>query len=294
MQQNTRANLSNLFNRVWVTGAGGLIGSYFIRMLRGLLPEANVVPVLRSKVDLRDTRALQEAFRADKPDLVIHCAAMSRSPDCEANPAGARKINVEATRVLAELAQDCALLFMSSDQVFDGRNPPYTETSPPNPLSMYAETKVLAEQIVLANPKHIVIRTSLNGGASPTGDRGLDEQVCMAWKAGRELSFFTDEFRCPAHARETARAACELLLKGCAGIYHVAGSERISRWELGLLIARRWPELNPRLRPGSLKEYKGPPRPADLTMNCSKSIAVLGRSIPGFPEWLRAARKEEL
>ena len=83
------------------------------------------------------------------PDVVIHCAAQSRTGPCQQDPILARRINVEATSLLAELAAEIPFLFMSSDQVFDGSKGWYVETDPVNPLNVYGETKAEAERIVL-------------------------------------------------------------------------------------------------------------------------------------------------
>jgi dTDP-4-dehydrorhamnose reductase len=217
---------------------------------------------------------------------------MSRSTDCEKDPARARKLNIEVTQQLSELAKDIPFIFFSSDLVFDGRAGNYTETSPVNPLSVYAETKVAAEQIVLANPLHIVIRTSLNGGISPSGDRGFNEQLRNAWKSGQTLRLFTDEFRCPIHAEVTARAAWELLAKNQPGLYHVAGSERLSRWDIGQLLASRWPNLHPKMVATSFTEYKGAPRAPDTSLNCAKAQKLLSFPLPGLSAWLVAHLNE--
>ncbi len=184
------------------------------------------------------------------------------------------------------MAVEIPFFFFSSDLVFDGRQGNYDENSSTNPLNLYGETKVAAEQIVLANPNHTVIRTSLNGGVSPTADRGFNEEIQGAWREGRTLKFFTDEFRSPIPAASTARAVWELVERNRPGLYHVAGSERLSRWRTGQLIAARWPQLNPKFEPASQKEYQGPPRPADVSLNCAKAQKLLSFPLPGLTEWL--------
>jgi dTDP-4-dehydrorhamnose reductase len=277
----------------WITGAGGLIGGYVARSLSELLPKARIIQLTRSDLDLTDYEAVTCAFRRDQPDLVVHCAALTRTPECEVKPELARKLNVEVTAHLARLSAGRNFVFMSTDRVFDGRSSPYKERDAPNPTDVYGRTKAEAEQLVLADPAHLVIRTSLNGGTSPTGDRGFNEQMRQAWAQGTELALFTDEFRCPVHAEITAKAVCELALRGCAGIYHVAGSERLSRWDIGVLLAERWPGLNPRLRPVSLAEFKGPPRAPDLELDCEKAAAQLSFPLPRMSDWLRAHPAEE-
>ena len=251
-------------------------------------PDVKVVALTRDTLDLTDAAAVCAAFRLQKPQLVIHCAALSRSPECEANPVLARKLNVEVTALLAELAEDIPLFFLSSDLVFDGRAGNYDETARVNPLSVYAETKAAAEQIILTNPRHTIIRTSLNGGASPTGDRGFNEQMRRAWQAGQSLKLFTDEFRSPIAAEVTARAIWELAALNRPGLYHAAGSERLSRWQIGQLLAPRWPELKPSIQPGSLKEYAGATRAPDTSLNCAKVQELLSFRLPGLTEWLSA------
>lgn len=272
----------------WITGAGGLIGSNLLCTAAEFAPGIQAAGLTREHLDLADFAAVRRQFERDQPQLVIHCAALSRSTACQANPALARKLNVEVTAVLAELAADIPLIFFSTDLVFDGRQGNYDESAAPNPLSLYGETKADAERIVLANPRHTVLRTSLTGGASPSGDRGFNEELRLAWQAGRIPRLFTDEFRCPIPAVVTARAVWELAAQNRPGLYHVAGGERLSRWEIGQAVAARWPQLKPQLEAGSIKDYPGVPRPADTSLDCAKVQGLLSFRLPGLTEWLRA------
>lgn len=272
----------------WITGAGGLIGNYLVQTAPQSAPSWSAKGLTRAQLDLLDFDLVRREFAARQPMLIIHCAALSRSPDCQANPPLARRINVEVTAVLAELAKDIPFLFLSSDLVFDGRTGNYVETDSVGPLSIYAETKVAAEQIVLANPRHTVVRTSLNGGTSPTGDRGFNEQIRLAWQTGQTLKLFTDEFRCPIPAVATAQAIWELVSQSATGLFHLAGAARLSRWQIAQLIAERWPQLNPELQATSREEYQGAPRPADTSLNCAKIQSLLSFPLPGLTAWLTA------
>jgi dTDP-4-dehydrorhamnose reductase len=277
----------------WVTGAGGLIGSSLLQTARPYAPGWTVRGLVRSRLDLTDYKAVRETFALDQPELILHCAAISRSPDCEADPIRARRVNIDVTAVLAELAAAIPFVFLSTDLVFDGKRGGYAETDAPNPLGVYAETKLLAEQVVLRNPRHTVVRTSLNGGTSPTGDRGFNEQMRLAWKSGRTLRLFTDEYRSPIAARVTAQAVWELVARDQPRLYHLAGHERLSRWQIGQLVAARWPKLDPRLEPSSLKHYSGAPRAPDTSLNCAKAQALLSFPLPGLTEWLASHPEED-
>lgn len=281
---------------IWITGARGLIGN---ELLRAAPASARVWGIARGEaagnaapscaaLDLADFAAVERFFRETKPAAIIHCAATSRSPDCQANPQAARLANVEVTRFLAELATDIPFYFFSTDLVFDGRRGNYSEEDAPNPLSVYAETKVEAEAVVRRNPRHTIIRTSLNGGVSPTGNRGFNEELRLAWQAGRPTRLFVDEFRCPIPAKVTARAIWELVGRGATGVYHLAGAQKLSRFEIGELVAARWPALKPKLEAASLRDYTGAPRPPDVSLKCARAQALLSFRLPGLADWLAA------
>jgi dTDP-4-dehydrorhamnose reductase len=273
---------------IWITGAGGLIGNYLAQTAAAFAPEYQARRLTRATLELSDFAAVERAFREENPAGIIHCAALSRTPECQAHPDLARLMNVEVTRKLAELAADIPLIFFSTDLVFDGQQGHYSEAAAVNPLSVYAETKIAAEQIVLRNPKHTVVRISLNAGISPTRDHAFNEQVLLAWQAGKTLRLFTDEFRSPMAAEVTARAVWELLKLRATGIFHLAGSERLSRWQIGQLLLKKHPEFAGLLEAGSLRENNGAPRPPDTTLDSGRIQSMLSFRLPGFTDWMEA------
>lgn len=278
----------------WVTGAGGLIGSYLVRAAERLGPAWRVRGLTRGDLELTNFAVVRRAFERDRPALIVHCAAVSRNPQCTANPPEARRQNVEVTEHLADLAREAQFVLFSTDLVFDGKQGWYDESAAVSPLSVYAETKVAAERVVARHPRHLIIRTSLNGGTSPTGDRGFNEQMRHDWRSGRTVRLFTDEYRAPMFAGVTARATWELVARAPAGIYHVAGTERLSRWQIGELVAARCPELHPRLEAASLHQYAGPPRSPDTTLDCGKAQRHLPFPLPRFAAWLAENPAEDL
>src|ERR1039458_6383611 len=119
-----------------ITGAGGLIGNYLVRTEPQFAPGWRVRGLTRADLDLADFDAVKRTFRSDAPQRVIHCAALSKSPECQKNSGLARKLNVEVTALLAELAADVPFIFFSTDLVFDGRAGNYDESATGNPLSV--------------------------------------------------------------------------------------------------------------------------------------------------------------
>ena len=276
----------------WITGSNGLIGNYIVQSAPKLAPRWRVRALTRADFDLLDFPTVEREFGKDKPQLVIHCAAVSTLVAAHKNPDLTRRVNVDVTAHLAGLASDVQFIFFSTDLVFDGRKGNYSETDAVNPIHVYGETKLAAEQIVLKNPRHTVIRTSLNAGISCAGNRGFNEELRLLWQNGKAMDLFTDEFRCPIFAGETARAVWELMNQKRTGLYHVAGAEKLSRWQIGQLIAARWPQLNPKITPGSAKNFPGPPRALDTSLNIAKVQKVLSVPLPGLGEWLAANPNE--
>ena len=273
---------------VLITGAAGLIGSYLVRTAARWAPGRQVCGITRQDTDLMDQGQVKTLWSRLQPQAVIHCAALSRTGQCEENPVLARQINVEATQRLAELAHDIPFVFLSSDQVFDGTQGGYVESDQVNPLNVYGQTKAEAEQVVLQNPAHSVIRVALTAGTSPTRDRSFVEDMVRAAVNGTRLTLFTDEFRCPLPAGVIARAVWEMIEHDRPGLYHLGGSERLSRWEIGELLACWYPQLRPCIQPGSLADYQGPPRPPDLSMCTDKIQRLLSFRLPGLRQWVSA------
>ncbi len=272
---------------VWVTGANGLIGNYLVQTAPRFAPRCRIRALRRADFDLLDFAAVRREFAKDQPQAIIHCAAITNVADAQKNPELAKRVNVEVTKLLAELAAEIQLVFFSTDLVFDGRQGNYQETDPVHPLHVYGETKVAAEHVVLQNLRHLVVRTTINAGISASGTRAFNEQLRRSFKqTGDGMKLFTDEFRSPIPVEETARAVWELLRQQRSGIYHVAGAERLSRWQIGQMLLHRWPEITTKIESGVAADFPGPPRALDTSLNVSKVQNILSAPLPGFSEWL--------
>src|SRR5213594_1265455 len=105
-----------MFARIaWITGAHGLIGNYLVHEARAHSPQTHIIGLTRRELDLSNFAAVHSAFHEQKPELVIHCAALTNTAACQANPALTHQLNVEVTRVLIELAADIPFVFISTD-----------------------------------------------------------------------------------------------------------------------------------------------------------------------------------
>ncbi len=266
--------------RILVTGASGQLGSYVLRELRRR--DSDAVAWSRSadvelfgyrcqSVDLREVDEVVAAFRAARPEVVIHAGAMSGVGDCCQNPAEARRTNNAATRLLAELAerQSARLVYVSTDLVFDGTKPWYGETDCPSPLSVYGQTKAAAERSVLAHPQHLVMRISLLFGPSINGRPSFFDQMIRALANGQSSKLFVDEWRTPLSLQLGAEGLLKAAASDFTGILHLGGTERMSRWEMGQRLAQlmgKDVQLCQAIQRGDVPTPE--PRPCDTSLNC--------------------------
>ena len=285
--------------KLLVTGASGLLGSHVVRQAAGRFDTLGLyqsfrpqdIPGRLEPSDLADATAVRSTLGDFRPDLIVHCAALADSDRVQREPDLARRINVDATVTLAQSARrlGAKMLFVSTDLVFDGRKgAPYVEEDPPHPLSLYGQTKLDAEQAVHAEGgAWLIARTSLIFGPSPRGNRGLEEKLGPALREGRVMKLFVDEFRCPVAACDLAAAILELADSPQTGVFHLAGPERLSRYEIGMRIARRfgWPTAT--IEAASVRDVPmNPPRPADLVLDSGKARSVLKTPLRGLTEAL--------
>lgn len=131
----------------------GVIGTSFSREREGLI-----------KVDLTNVQAVQDMFANYKPSIVIHCAAERRPDVADKDENATLALNVELPRRLAQLSKDTGawMVYISSDSVFDGTEPPYQVESPVNPINFYGKTKLGGEKATLeTSPEFAVLRIPL-------------------------------------------------------------------------------------------------------------------------------------
>ncbi|KAI0342187.1 NAD-P-binding protein [Trametopsis cervina] len=163
--------------RIIVTGASGVLGSAVYNAFK-TDPSNTVLGLAHSrhtaelkKLNLLDSASVAEVFEGFKPDWVIHCAAERRPDVAEKNPEATQKLNADLPAYLASLSKPnkFTLVYISTDYVFDGTSPPYTPSSPTNPLNLYGRTKRDGEQAVLqvTGTAVIVLRVPVLYGPAP-------------------------------------------------------------------------------------------------------------------------------
>ena len=278
--------------KILVTGASGLLGLNLSLRMTGT---HTIVGVDRSKLadtpfdlvqaDLLEAGACSRLLDEVHPDAIIHTAANANVDACESDPESARLLNAEFPGHLAELCakHDVRLIHISTDAVFDGtKDGIYTEDDVPNPLGVYAQTKLDGEHNVLsANPDAIVARVNFFGW-SLSGRRSLAEFFYNNLSTGQQVNGFTDVWFCTMFVGDLADTLVRMLEKGLSGLYHVVGSEALTKYEFGLKIARQFGYDQGLIRPISVEESGLPAkRSHNLRLSIHKLSTDLGLDIPG-------------
>lgn len=263
-----------------VTGASGYVGQALTRhpACRGFGGVAGTFlsqPISAAgwdlyQIDITDRAAVAALWDAVRPTHVIHTAANFH------NPAALADSVVTGTQAVLEasIAHQSRLIHLSTDMVFDGEHAPYAENSPVGPLTPYARAKVEAETLIQqsALAQWVIVRTSLVTGLQPIDLR--THWVVDSVRDGKPITLFTDEFRCPVWVDDLAAALLELCHHDYCGILHVAGPQRLSRYDLGRLICR-WAGLDPAGITADTVAASGLIRPRDCTLDISLAQRLL-------------------
>ena len=232
-------------------------------------------------------------------DRVVDCCAVTDVDACETDPERARAVNAEWPGRLAAAcaARDVPLCHVSTDYVFDGRDPPYAESDDPDPIQTYGETKLAGERAVRAIVGgSLVLRPSFLWGVDRTTDAlaGFPAWVAAELRAGRAPPLFTDQRVTPTRAGYAARVALDLLDAGATGTYHVAARDPVTSLEFGRRIADRIGDGG-RVERSSMVDLDRPARrPRETSLDCSKLAHELGHEAPTLRSDLDAVERAGL
>lgn len=282
---------------VLITGASGLLGSAlmgkfgFSRSVVGTFgsrPRPGLVPL-----DVTDPAAVERLVEEARPAIIVHAAAQANVDGCEINRNEAYRANVIGTENVARAAAriGALMVFFSSDYVFDGEAGPYSEGDPPGPVNYYGWTKLQGERAVIeSEADSILVRTSSVFGPDPEG-RNFLVRLVNALGRGEPFKVPGDQYSTPTLADNLAEAVVELVRSRHTGIYHVAGTDWLSRHTLALMAARLFGMDQELIVPVSSDELGQPAtRPLRAGLKVDKVILGAGVKLMGAEDSLLAFR----
>ena len=269
--------------KVYISGIFGMLGASLIETLKEnyIISGCDIVEsdfykdIKTFKIDLENNQIAKENIELIKPDVLIHCAAMIDVDGCEKNPQKAHIINSEVTKNLAIIAQkmNIKFIYISTDAIFDGsKKGQYIEEDKPCPINVYGETKLLGEKYlteILDN--YTILRTNIFGW-NIQDKISFAEWIYNALNNKQPIKMFQDVLFTPIYVGNLASVIKEVIAKDIRGVYHAAGSEKISKYKFGVRLAKKFDFASTLIKLSSLNDLK-------LHAKRSKNMALSSKKL---------------
>ena len=284
---------------ILLIGCNGQVGTQLQKALR---PCSNLIAVARPEVELTQPETIKNLIEQWEPQIIINAAAYTAVDKAESEPELANIINAVAPKILAQEAEklQASLIHISTDYVFDGKtNHPYQENDSTNPLSVYGETKLAAEQAIHSTCNdYIILRTAWVYGSG--GKSNFVKTMLRLGAQKSELKIVTDQIGSPTWAKDIAQTIATLINKDHreSGIYHYTNSGVASWYDFAVAIFEEakllgFPLKIERVIPIPTSEYPTPaPRPSYSVLNCAKISSLIEFHPPHWRESLRRMLQE--
>ncbi len=240
--------------KILVTGSNGLLGQKLITLIskekefeliatsKGENRVADLFPEMNYySLDICNRNQVLDLIEKINPEFIINTAAMTNVDQCEDERELCWDLNVNAVKYLVEASEknNCFLVHLSTDFIFDGENGPYDESAEPNPLSYYGESKLEAEKIILASSiRYAIARTVLVYGIVHNMSRSnIILWVKKSLEEGQKIKVVNDQFRTPTLAEDLAMGCYLICKKEATGIFNISGYELLTPYEMAMATA---------------------------------------------------------
>jgi dTDP-4-dehydrorhamnose reductase len=232
--------------RLMIIGADGQLGADLVLQFRD---HADLIPLTYKDGDIVDFSVVQSLVTMHRPDVIINTAAYHNVPECELHPVRAFEVNALGARnlALATESKGIRLVHISTDYVFDGsKGSPYTESDCPNPLNVYANTKLSGEYFIRSICKnYMILRVSGIYGKTRCIGKGSNfiNTMLRFFRDGQSIRVVTDEVLTPTSTVEIGRQLEAMLQENCQGVFHVTAEGACSWHEFAQSIFKilEWP-----------------------------------------------------
>ena len=302
--------------KILITGSNGLLGQKLVYKLRNK-PGVELIATARGEnrlvkqdgyqyatLDITDEKNVLAVYSKFLPDVIINTAAMTNVDACETDKEGALAMNTSSVKfqvnALELLMRQHSnyhphFIHLSTDFIFDGSHGPLDESEKPNPLSYYAETKLWAEEIVMASKLHWAIaRTVLVFGIVDNMSRSnIVLWVKSNLEQGKLINVVDDQFRTPTLAEDLADGCILIAEKKAKGIYNISGKDFYSILELARTVADYYGLDKSLIKPSKSSDIKQPAKRPPITgFIIDKAINDLGYAPHSFVEGIKLLEEQ--
>lgn len=300
------SNLKILKKKVLITGANGLLGQNVVAALLGDFEvhgcDIQKEPVLNFEnydyavCDITNKRVVSDFIKEFQPNYIVNAAAFTNVDGCEDHKEDCWKVNVIGVENLAKAARkvNAFLVHISTDYVFDGVEGGYHENSQPNPLGYYGRSKLASENaIIKTGIDSAILRTMVLYGTGKNLRLNFATWLVEMLKNGKEVIIVDDQFGHPTIANDLAAAIKKIIELTKTGIFHVTGSECVSRYDFALKLADVFgfdSGLIKRIKTGDLNQKA--PRPMNSSFVLDKMAQELGIEMSNVEQGIRALKRQ--
>lgn len=233
------------------------------------------------KLDIIDDQSVSKAIEKEKPDVVIHAAAMTDVDRCEMKPTLAYDVNVEGTRNIVRVLKKSKafLINVSTDYVFSGTKGNYSEEDKTGPVNVYGSLKLEAETMVSTSlDDWCTVRPSVIYGSSPAvGKTNFVLWLINKLRNSEHVDIVTDQIVSPTLNTSLAEMILEVAERRTIGMLHLTGATQMSRFDFAMEIAERFDLDTDLIRPVTSEEMSWVARrPINSSLDVSKATRVLG------------------
>lgn len=238
--------------KIALTGASGLVGSRIVELLGD---DFDFVSLSQTEMDITDRVAVAKKIKDTDFDIFLHLAGYTDVDGAEKEKEVALKINKDGTKNVFDAVHQKGkkFIYISTDFVFDGKNPPYYEDSTPNPISSYGLSKYEGEKVLDADAMIVRISYPYRKVFEQKNDfvrtiRGLLEQH-------KPFTMVTDSLMTPTLIDDIAYALKYLFVHFSSGVFHVNGADSLSPYDAGKLIAKTYGLDHNLITPTTYEKY---------------------------------------
>lgn len=250
-------------------------------------------------LDITDSDRVSKVFSEEKPEVVLHLAAMADLQLCEQDKELAHKVNVEGTKNLFQASASFKphFIFVSTGFVFKGDQGDYHEHDIPDPQSYYGATKFEAEELVKKSGlKSAIIRFNYPYRASFEGKSDCVRWLIPKFQQKEKVTVVKDQFLKPVFIDQISEAIRLIIKKKKEGIFHLADTTRFNWVELAKTVAEVFGFDEKLIKETTyeafIKETDRIRSPSDVSLNTKMSEAILGLKMISFKQGLAKIKQQ--